>query len=468
MRNLAGNLVVYLHVVGLMVAVYGAVESLAGFFGNIMVLVIVGACVVFCVCGLDRAKLIRVSKQPKIAVLVTLLVAILLCVVLSRLGIVRVDVCDAVSAAAYVAWLLVAAPLLSWICQVILTEVNGPSVTMFCVVTVAFGCVGVFSSGFAAVCRIVFPTTACIVWLAPRCGLRARFGVTILEDGGKTATCEMTAGVKGAPFSLVPRCVFLNLCACLLLCGMVGYVVLGTNAVGLAAVFGILAFLLLTIPGCLYFDACVRRDDDSGRLWIAVYFMLLTGLLPLVAATPDSLIFYMGFAVFMAGLLVFLLVCPSSLSEKAFNSIRVVEIPFVIVLAAPPTLLYLGKSACAVIVGMGGESVLSITASLVIVLLSVTLVRVLLAMRLTPSELKEYPGAVSRLNSQTVAKYGLTAREEQICDFLLQGHTLAAIADRLGIALSTVQGYSKSLYKKLGVHSRQEVVDLVERARSEK
>ena len=81
---------------------------------------------------------------------------------------------------------------------------------------------------------------------------------------------------------------------------------------------------------------------------------------------------------------------------------------------------------------------------------------------------KECIGVESRLNSQTVARYALTAREEQICNLLLQGHTLAAIADRLGIALSTAQGYSKSLYRKLGVHGKQELVDLVDRAYSEK
>lgn len=59
--------------------------------------------------------------------------------------------------------------------------------------------------------------------------------------------------------------------------------------------------------------------------------------------------------------------------------------------------------------------------------------------------------------------YGLTEREVQICALIAQGHTLDAVADHLGLAASTVRSYSKDLYRKLGVHKKQEIVDLVSR-----
>lgn len=64
-------------------------------------------------------------------------------------------------------------------------------------------------------------------------------------------------------------------------------------------------------------------------------------------------------------------------------------------------------------------------------------------------------------------RYGLTEREVQICALVAQGNTLDAVADHLGLSAHTVRSYSKDLYRKLGVHKKQEVVDLVARTMSE-
>ena len=44
-----------------------------------------------------------------------------------------------------------------------------------------------------------------------------------------------------------------------------------------------------------------------------------------------------------------------------------------------------------------------------------------------------------------------------------EGRSYQKIADSLGISLGTVQGHVKSVYRKLGVHTRQEVIDLLHR-----
>ena len=41
------------------------------------------------------------------------------------------------------------------------------------------------------------------------------------------------------------------------------------------------------------------------------------------------------------------------------------------------------------------------------------------------------------------------------------------MANRLGLSANTVRSYSKDLYRKLGVHKKQEVVELVGRAGEE-
>ena len=60
-------------------------------------------------------------------------------------------------------------------------------------------------------------------------------------------------------------------------------------------------------------------------------------------------------------------------------------------------------------------------------------------------------------------RYGLTEREAQIAELVARGHTIDGVADRLALAPSTVRSYSKGVYRKLGVHKKQEVVDLVAR-----
>ena len=62
------------------------------------------------------------------------------------------------------------------------------------------------------------------------------------------------------------------------------------------------------------------------------------------------------------------------------------------------------------------------------------------------------------------ARTGLTAREREVLELLMRGRTGAYIAETLVISENTARGHVRRLYTKLGVHSRQELIDLVERA----
>ncbi|NPD32746.1 hypothetical protein HLV35_05600 [Eggerthellaceae bacterium zg-997] len=56
--------------------------------------------------------------------------------------------------------------------------------------------------------------------------------------------------------------------------------------------------------------------------------------------------------------------------------------------------------------------------------------------------------------------YGLTAREREVAALLHQGRTARKIADALFLSNETVRSYTKSIYAKLGIHSKQELIDL--------
>ena len=55
----------------------------------------------------------------------------------------------------------------------------------------------------------------------------------------------------------------------------------------------------------------------------------------------------------------------------------------------------------------------------------------------------------------------LTARELDVMRLFYQGLSVSRTASALNIASTTVQGYSRSLYQKLGIHSKQELIEFV-------
>lgn len=59
------------------------------------------------------------------------------------------------------------------------------------------------------------------------------------------------------------------------------------------------------------------------------------------------------------------------------------------------------------------------------------------------------------------AAHDLTARESQVMALLSEGHTQRRIAELMQVSINSVRTYAKGLYAKLGIHSRQELIDLV-------
>lgn len=61
-----------------------------------------------------------------------------------------------------------------------------------------------------------------------------------------------------------------------------------------------------------------------------------------------------------------------------------------------------------------------------------------------------------------VERYGLSAREADVLKLLARGRDVPYIAEELVISKNTVRTHTKSVFAKTGVHSRQELIDLVE------
>ena len=59
-------------------------------------------------------------------------------------------------------------------------------------------------------------------------------------------------------------------------------------------------------------------------------------------------------------------------------------------------------------------------------------------------------------------QYLLSPRESEIALLVVKGYTLPMIGEKLFISTDTVRSHSKSLYRKLGIHKKQELIALVE------
>ena len=64
--------------------------------------------------------------------------------------------------------------------------------------------------------------------------------------------------------------------------------------------------------------------------------------------------------------------------------------------------------------------------------------------------------------TQTARHFKLSPRESEVFLLLAKGRNRAYIANKLAVGDETVKSHIKSLYRKLGVHSQQELIDLVD------
>lgn len=71
-------------------------------------------------------------------------------------------------------------------------------------------------------------------------------------------------------------------------------------------------------------------------------------------------------------------------------------------------------------------------------------------------------GSTKALRAWLEDAFPLSPRETDIALLVARGYTVNRIAENLCLASGTVQSHMKSIYRKLDVHSKQEVIDLVQ------
>ena len=58
-------------------------------------------------------------------------------------------------------------------------------------------------------------------------------------------------------------------------------------------------------------------------------------------------------------------------------------------------------------------------------------------------------------------QFGLTKREKEVIALLLQGRSMGYIAEKTFVSENTIKSHVQHVYRKCGVHSKQELIDMV-------
>ena len=69
---------------------------------------------------------------------------------------------------------------------------------------------------------------------------------------------------------------------------------------------------------------------------------------------------------------------------------------------------------------------------------------------------------------KTIARrFGLSEREEATLEQLSMGYTIKKISEAQCVSENTIKTHAKAIYRKIGCHSKQELIDQVERLMGE-
>lgn len=251
----------------------------------------------------------------------------------------------------------------------------------------------------------------------------------------------------------------------------------GSESVSLRHLITMAQALLLIIFILGY--ATMRQIVYSG--WIAFALLFLMGLL-LIRSSDDRLL-WLGVALVSAGgrsfeLLLFILVFLELLVSRQRTWVPVVLFLLPEALAAAmsrvalPALYTSRDLTFAAYVG---------PLSLGLAMLFIACMMVYLVVELMRSPVREsdpfaamppsiaHPSAASAFHGPLEAHlqaisnhYALSTRETTVALLVARGYTADRIAAKEGLSINTVRTHTKNLYRKLGIHSRQELIDMVE------
>jgi DNA-binding CsgD family transcriptional regulator len=229
----------------------------------------------------------------------------------------------------------------------------------------------------------------------------------------------------------------------------VGYKELGPLLIVIASPIVVVCIIVLVL----------RHGEKSGFTsvfyWTLIMFASIMLLVPAAAADgPIGFLWVFQFASYAQFDIAFLGVLSSIRNSFGQSFFRLACFAFF----AKESSFFIGR----VLRGFLEPSLGSLICVMVLVSFIVFAIISFLLQSMRSSHEKDEPGSIPDALSVSIAKnYGLTSREEDVLLLLLQGRSYTSIGHKLFISKSTVKTHSNHIYAKLGVGSRDELLDLL-------
>lgn len=237
---------------------------------------------------------------------------------------------------------------------------------------------------------------------------------------------------------------------------------------------------VLTVGFTLLFLAplmmvCLRAGDASSGssrgVWgalLAVTLVLLVAFFVLVLSLFSESAMQYGFArcVRRASRVATFLFLLLFSYRMGFSAVRCFALGFLVPMYAPKCLVYSLGYVLPDASVFSGNQVLLFTLAMALTLCIV----IVLFLNFDGGLVRQMAGGVEEalpvdgreaLCARIGEERGLTDRECEILDLLSQGYSGAKVCEELSISRGTLNTHSTALYRKLGIHSKQELIDLV-------
>jgi DNA-binding CsgD family transcriptional regulator len=292
----------------------------------------------------------------------------------------------------------------------------------------------------------------------------------LLNTKHRAAKEAQPLSVAVPKIAAIPTAVFI-----LILFMLVGAIIRGLSATGILyypthefirqPISIILSFVLAIL---VYFSS--RNERLTSAFWIVFAVLFFAGLF--VAALFNSALWQIGsdIVVISRSFLIFFLwtILLLETHENRRNPVFLLSTYFLIVDCVSGLLTnYLIPAIMGGVDTMPQELIGIMALSMAFILLVGSFIYFSsLAFRRTTTHGSDWnPNNARREVCASLAtQHQLTAREAEVLYLISQGHSIRRIAGDLCISISTAQTHAKSLYRKVDVHSKQEIIDFVDNA----
>lgn len=230
-------------------------------------------------------------------------------------------------------------------------------------------------------------------------------------------------------------------------------------------------FSAIVLAVILYF---APKNNDQFRILFPVSFTIVaTGflLLPFLSQEYQFAFSVFTYLIFSIASMIMMMLCATEAAEHTFNPLAIYGIF--------AGFVYLFTRAGRMISSLStysidfGFSQLLILALFVIYLLSIIMISTRVGSSFTsrkssfqksePDNKQTPPNTLEETCLAISTQYRLTPRESEILLYLARGRDVGFISNELVVSNNTIRAHCKAIYKKTGVHSRQELLSLIEK-----